>query len=73
VTTGGCQELASDTSAQQSDHTISTVLWVTGGVLAAGAVGAFFLWPKAAVGAGPVNVVPAVGPGSAGLTAVGTF
>ncbi len=71
VTTGGCGQLASDTSAQQSDHTVSTVLWVVSGVLAAGAVGAFFLWPK--VAAGTVSVVPAVGPGSAGLTAVGTF
>jgi hypothetical protein len=73
VTTGGCAQLASDTSAQQSDHTISTVLWVAGGALAAGAVGAFFLWPRAAAGGGAVSVVPAVGPGSAGLTAVGTF
>jgi hypothetical protein len=72
VTTGNCAQLASDTSAQQSDHIASTVMWVVGGVLAAGAVGAFFLWPRAAAG-GAVSVVPAVGPGSAGLTAVGTF
>jgi hypothetical protein len=69
VTTGKCAQLASDTSTQQSDHVASTALWVVGGVLAAGAVGAFFVWPRAAA----VSVAPAVGPASAGLTAVGTF
>jgi hypothetical protein len=69
VTSSGCQQLASDTSAQESDHRASTVMWVVGGVLAAGAVGTFFLWPRGAT----VTVAPAVAPGTAGLTAVGTF
>jgi len=74
VTSTDCQNLASDVSAQKSDHTASTVMWVVGGVLAAGAVGAFFLWPKGSVGAsGSVTVAPAVGPTSAGFAAVGTF
>ena len=77
VSTPDCQHLASDVSAQHTDHVISTVMWIAGGTLAVGAVGAFFLWPKRPAGAsgvsGTVSFVPAVGPGSAGLTAVGTF
>jgi hypothetical protein len=69
----GCGQLASDVSTENNDHTASTVMWVVGGVLAAGAVGAFFLWPQGSAGAGTVTVTPAAGPGSAGLTAVGTF
>jgi hypothetical protein len=65
-----CQTLASDVSTEKNDHTASTVMWVVSGVLAAGAVGAFFLWPKPAAS---VTVTPAVGPSSAGLSAVGTF
>jgi hypothetical protein len=74
VSSTDCQNLASDVSAQRSDHTASTVMWVLGGVLAAGAVGAFFLWPKGSVqGQAAVRIAPAVGPTSAGLAAVGTF
>lgn len=74
VTSPDCQKLASEVSAQNSDHVASSVLWVTSGILAVGAAGAFFLWPRGSLkGAGVVSVTPAVGPTSAGLSATGTF
>jgi hypothetical protein len=75
--TPGCQQLQSTTQSEHSAFVTSEVFWVTGAVLAAGAVGAWFLWPKAAPasagGATSVRVVPAAGGGGAGVLAVGSF
>jgi hypothetical protein len=58
--------------AQNRDATVSNVLYVTGGVLAAGAVVTWFLWPKArATTSG--WVVPVVGPGASGGANVGVW
>jgi hypothetical protein len=70
----GCQQLASTTSAQHNDHVVSTDLWLVAGGIAAADVALFFLWPKrAGSGGAAVSVAPAVGPRSAGLSAVGSF
>ena len=70
VTSAQCQQLASDTSAQHTDHVISTAMWAIGGTLAVASVGAFFLWPREKAA---VTVVPAVGPGTAGVVVGGGF
>jgi hypothetical protein len=71
----GCQKLQSTTDAQHGEHVTSTALWVTSGVFAVGAVATWFLWPRASGAASgqTVSVVPSVGAGSAGVSAVGTF
>ncbi|HEY1691359.1 MAG TPA: hypothetical protein VGG39_04315 [Polyangiaceae bacterium] len=66
-----CQKLASDVDAQKTNHELSTGFWVAGGVLAAAAVGTWFLWPRSADAS--VTVTPAVAPGTAGLAASGRF
>lgn len=76
-TTPGCQKLQSTTQAQHDEHVTSEVMWVVSGVLAAGAVATWFLWPKpSSQGGGAsagVRVVPAVSAGGGGLVAVGRF
>ena len=67
----GCQQLVSTTNAQHDDHLVSTGMWVAAGVLAAGAVGTYFLWPRTTHAS--ISAAPAVGPGSAGIVAVGHF
>jgi hypothetical protein len=74
ITTGGCGQLESTTQAQHSAYVASTGMWIAAGVLAAGAVAAWFLWPRPSPGGtASVTVVPGVGPGSAGVVAVGSF
>lgn len=75
-TTPGCQKLQSTAQAQHDEHVTSEVMWVVSGVLAAGAVATWFLWPKPSsrggVSAG-VHVVPVASAGGGGLVAVGRF
>jgi hypothetical protein len=72
TTSPDCQRLASDVSAQQNDHVISTAMWIVGGTLAVGAVGTFLLWPRRHAAAA-VSVVPFLGARSAGLATALTF
>jgi len=74
-TTAGCQQLQSTTQSQHSAYVTSEVFWITSAVFTAGAVGAWFLWPKPAPSgaAASVRVVPAVGGSGAGVVAVGSF
>lgn len=76
--TTGCQQLASAVNAQHSDHVTSEGFWIGSAVLAAGAVAAWFLWPRSADGSGSaaavsLHVVPTAGPAGAGAVAVGSF
>jgi hypothetical protein len=74
ITTPGCQQLQSTTSAQHDEHVASEVAWIASGVLAAGAIATWFLWPKPAQSASTgVRVVPVVSAGGSGLAAVGRF
>ncbi|HLK36135.1 MAG TPA: hypothetical protein VKU41_05240 [Polyangiaceae bacterium] len=57
--------------SENRDATWSNVMYVTGGVLVAGAVATWFLWPQQAQA--PVAVAPVVGAGTWGLTAHGRF
>lgn len=70
-TSTGCQDLASTVNAQHTDYVVSSGLWVTSAVLLAGTAAAYFLWPKSQTSS--VVAAPAVGPGSAGVVAVGSF
>jgi hypothetical protein len=74
-TTPGCQQLQSTTQSQHDEHVTSEVMWIASGVLAAGAVATWFLWPKPAQGTSAgVRVVPTVSAGGGtGLVAVGRF
>lgn len=73
-TSAGCQQLQSTTQAQHDEHVTSEVAWIVSGVLAAGAVATWFLWPKPAQGASAgVRVVPTASAGGGGLVAVGRF
>jgi hypothetical protein len=59
--------------AQNRDATLSNVFYVTGGVLAVGAIATWFLWPREATGASSAWVVPSVGPAGGGVVAGGRF
>jgi len=73
-TTSGCQQLQSTTQSQHDEHVASEVGWIASGVLAAGAVAVWFLWPKPSQGASAgVRIVPVVSAGGSGLAAVGRF
>lgn len=73
-TTAGCQRLQSTTQAQHDEHVTSEVMWIVSGVLAAGAVATWFLWPKPSQSASAgVHVVPVASAGGGGLVAVGRF
>jgi hypothetical protein len=69
----GCQELASTVSSQHGAYVASEGFWIAGVMLAAGAAGAYFLWPRGSESAVGVHVVPSVAPGGAGAIAVGSF
>jgi hypothetical protein len=60
---------------QSNDFTLSSVFYAAGGVLAAGALATWFLWPKASSTAdgASVGLIPAAGPAGPGLSAVGRF
>jgi len=69
-----CAQLASSVSSAHSESTASTVFYVAGGVLAAGAIATWFLWPKVTSGDGAsAVVVPAVGRDGAGVSVLGRF
>jgi hypothetical protein len=70
-----CQQLSDKVDAQNSAALISDVLYVAGGVLAAGALTTWLLWPKSAQEprASTAWVAPVFGPTSAGLRAGGSF
>ncbi len=67
-----CQQWNDAVDAQNRDALLSGVFYVSGVVLAAGAVATWFFWPKASSGP-TARVVPMIGPGQAGLGAVGRF
>jgi hypothetical protein len=63
-----CQNLGDTRDAQNRDALLDEVLYVAGGVLAAGAVASWFLWPKRPEEhVGKAWVAPMVGPGHAGV------
>jgi hypothetical protein len=62
-----CQDQANDVRAQNTDATISTVMFVGAGVLAAGAVAAWFFWPKDKQASSVTHVRPVVGAGYLGV------
>jgi hypothetical protein len=70
-----CQDWNDAVDAQNHFATASNVLYVSGAVLAAGAVATWFLWPKgnASPAAGSAQLMPLAGPGQAGLAAIGRF
>jgi hypothetical protein len=67
-----CQNLSNDYSAQKTDSTVAGVLYVTGGVLAVGAIATWLLWPTSTASGG-AWIVPSVSPEWAGVTAGGQF
>jgi hypothetical protein len=73
----GCQQLQSVTQSEHSAYVTSEGFWIAGGVFAAAAVGAYFLWPRPApAGAAAtthVQVLPSAGSSGAGVLAVGSF
>ena len=77
-TSDTCQQLSDKVDAQNRDAIVSDVLYVTGGVLAVGALTAWLLWPKAreeghANAAKATWIAPVLGPGSAGVRVGGAF
>ena len=71
----GCQQLASATASQHGAYAASEGFWVVSALLAAGAVGTWFLWPTPAPSsaAAHVQIVPTAAPGGAGAVAIGSF
>ncbi len=81
-----CTQWNQAVQTETRDATFSDVFYVAGGALAAGAVAAWLFWPRGIAGGdgaspaslphGPLRglaLAPTVGPGGAGLTAVGRF
>jgi hypothetical protein len=76
VTTPACGTLATTRSSEHSAYVTSEGFWIASGVLAAGAVAAWFLWPQSPPSwnaAGRIQLVPTATPGGAGAFAVGSF
>jgi hypothetical protein len=70
----GCAQLKDDTQAAHNDYVASEVLWITGAVLAAGAIGTWVLWPRPQQTTGvTLQIVPSVATTGAGAMAVGRF
>jgi hypothetical protein len=72
----GCSQLHDKVSAQHEDAVASQVLWTVGGVLLAGAVVTWFVWPRAlsnVAGGSGFRVMPSVGVDGAGALVSGTF
>jgi hypothetical protein len=67
-----CKQWNDAVQAQDRDVALSSVFYVTGGVLAVGAVATWFLWPKGGTSAWAL-LTPAVTQGGGGLSAVGQF
>jgi hypothetical protein len=69
----GCQQLASTVGSQHGAYVASEGFWIAGVMLAAGAAGAYFLWPAGSRGTSGLQVMPSVAPGGAGAVAIGSF
>jgi len=70
----GCAQWNDAVQTQNRDAIASDVLYVAGGVLAAGAVAAWLFWPKGGETTGAsLWVVPAAGPAGGGVMAGGRF
>ncbi len=67
-----CQNLSNTYNQQKQDSTAAGVLYVAGGVLAAGAVATWLLWPRERQAAS-AWIAPSVGPQGAGVVAGGRF
>ena len=69
-----CQQLSDAVDAQNRDASVSTVLVIAGGVLAAGGIVTWLAWPKASnERATSAELVPMVGPRGAALGLRGRF
>ena len=70
-----CQQLSDTVDSQNRDAVLNEVLYVAGGVLAAGAVATWFLWPTPddQPHASAVRLAPVVGPAVAGVRIGGAF
>jgi hypothetical protein len=62
-----CQDQSDAVHAQNTDATISTVMFVSAAVLAGGAVAAWFLWPKDKQASATTHVRPVLGAGYLGV------
>jgi hypothetical protein len=71
-TVSPCPAWKSAVDAQNRDTTLSTVFYVTSGVLAVGAVATYLLWPRDSK-AVSMWILPTASPGGVGLGAVGRF
>jgi hypothetical protein len=70
----GCAQWNNAVQAQNRDATASNVLYVTGAVLAVGALASWFFWPRQSETRGSaVWFVPAAGPSGGGVMAGGRF
>jgi hypothetical protein len=73
-TSPGCQQLRDTVDGQHSEAVLSKAFWITGGVLAVGAVVTWLVWPeRSSSRLASVRVVPAIGPGGSGVAVVGFF
>jgi hypothetical protein len=69
-----CVDLREKIDGVSSSNTLSTVFYVVGGVAAAGAVAAWFLWPKKpAPSTARSWVLPTASPAGLGVNVVGSF
>lgn len=68
-----CTALSDAVDAQNRDATLSIATYVVGGVLVAGGVLAFLLWPKAKETPPVARVLPMFGTGTTGATLIGSF
>jgi hypothetical protein len=67
-----CNGLKNDYDSQKTDSTLAGVFYVAGGVLAAGAVATWLLWPQSSK-PGSGWIAPSFGPGSLGVAAGARF
>jgi hypothetical protein len=67
-----CNGLKNDYDAQKTDSTLASVFYVAGGVLAAGAVATWLLWPQSSKTESGW-IAPSFGPGSLGMAAGARF
>lgn len=74
-TSATCQQLSDAVDAQNRDAVLNEVFYVAGGVLAAGAVATWFLWPTSDDAPHPsaIWVAPVGGPAVAGVRVGGAF
>jgi hypothetical protein len=74
ATSSGCIDLQDTVDSQHREATLSKVFWITGGVLAIGALATWFMWPsQKSARAGSLHVLPWMAAGVGGAAAVGSF